>query len=158
MSVNAGRLVPVWRRVTVTEQRLLVTLAVLAMSALQTRVPEHLSLFRWWILPVVQTAILIGVIAANPGRVDQSRRRLRLLSLLLIAVASLANAWAAASLIVGLVQGTKARTGRPFCSPAATSGSPTSSSSGSRIGISIAADRGLEHAPSGLCRTSSSPR
>jgi uncharacterized membrane protein len=109
LAADTGRLVPAWRRVTRTEQRLPVTLTVLAMIALQTRVPEHLSLFQWWILPLVETAILIGIVAANPGRIDPSSRRLRLLSLLLIAVASLANAWAAASLIVGLVHGTQGK-------------------------------------------------
>ncbi|MBV8928238.1 MAG: DUF1345 domain-containing protein [Mycobacteriaceae bacterium] len=84
------------------------------MIALQTRVPEHLSLFRWWILPVVEVGILIGIIAANPGRVDQSSRRLRVLSLLLIALASLANAWAAASLVVGLVHGTQGKEATPL--------------------------------------------
>jgi uncharacterized membrane protein len=102
---NTGRLVPAWRRVTVTEQRLPVTLAVIAMITLQSRIPEHLSLFRWWILPVIEAVLLAVLIAANPRRVDQNSRRLRLLSLLLIAVASLANGWAAGSLIVGLVHG-----------------------------------------------------
>lgn len=105
LASNTGRLVPAWRRVTVTEQRLPVTLAVIAMIVLQSRVPEHLSLFRWWILPVIEAVILAVLVAANPRRVDQNSMRLRLLSLLLIAVASLANAWAAGSLIVGLVHG-----------------------------------------------------
>lgn len=103
---GTGRMVPAWRRVTLTEPRLPVTLAVIAVIALQSRVPEHLSLFQWWILPVIEAAILGVLIASNPRRVNQNSRRLRLLSLLLIALASLANGWAAASLVVGLVHGT----------------------------------------------------
>jgi uncharacterized membrane protein len=100
---------PAWRRVTDTEQRLPVTLAIVAMILLQARVPERLSLMWSWVLPATEAAILVVLVVSNPGRVDQSTQWLRRLSLLLVLLASLANLWAAASLVVGLVQGTEGR-------------------------------------------------
>ena len=99
--------VPAWRRKTHTEHRLPVTVAIVAMILLQSRVPEHLSLLRWWVLPAMEAVVLVVLVASNPTRVDQSTQRLRRLSLLLVTLASLANGSAAASLVVGLVRGTE---------------------------------------------------
>jgi uncharacterized membrane protein len=106
-AANTGRLVPAWRRVTEGEHRLPVTLAVLGMIGMQAGVPEHLSFAAWWVLPVIEVAILVVLVGANPRRVTHTSRRLRVLSLMLIAIASLANAWSAGSLVVGLVHGTE---------------------------------------------------
>jgi uncharacterized membrane protein len=100
---------PAWRRVTDTEQRLPVTLAIIAMILLQSRVPERLSLLSWWVLPAIEALILCALVASNPRRIDQSSQRLRALSLLLVTLASFANAWAAGSLILGLVHGTEGK-------------------------------------------------
>ena len=100
---------PAWRRVTETEQRLPVTLAIAVMILLQSRVPERLSLMSWWVLPALEAAILAVLVASNPRRVNQSTQRLRRLSLLLVLLASLANFYAAASLVVGLVRGTEGK-------------------------------------------------
>jgi uncharacterized membrane protein len=105
LAANTGRVVPAWRRVTAGEHRLPVTIAVLTMIALQARVPEPLSLTSTWVLPVIEVGILVILVASNPRRVTHASKRLRILSLLLIGVASLANGWSAGSLIVGLVQG-----------------------------------------------------
>jgi uncharacterized membrane protein len=105
LAANTGKLVPAWRRATEGEHRLPVTLAVIGMMAMQALVPARLSLTPWWVLPAIEGAILVILILANPRRVTHTSRRLRLLSLLLIAVASMANAWSAGLLIVGLVQG-----------------------------------------------------
>src|SRR5919202_3435990 len=100
---------PAWRRVTDAEQRLPVTLAIVVMILLQSRVPERLSLMWWWVLPAMEAVILVVLISSNPRRVDQSTQRLRRLSLLLVTLASLANGWAAGSLVVGLVRGTEGK-------------------------------------------------
>src|SRR3954469_13812588 len=100
---------PAWRRVTGTEHRLPVTIALVAIIMLQSRVPERLSLFQWWVLPAMEAAILAVLVASNPRRIDQSTQRLRMLSLLLITLASLANAWAATTLVLGLVQRTEGK-------------------------------------------------
>src|SRR5690348_1035339 len=100
---------PAWRRVTETEQRLPVTLGIAVMILLQSRVPERLSLMSWWVLPALEAAILVVLVASNPRRVNQGTQRLRRLSLLLVLLASLANFFAAASLVVGLVRGTEGK-------------------------------------------------
>jgi uncharacterized membrane protein len=109
VSQARGTGVPAWRRATATEQRLPVTLAILAMILLQARVPDRLSLLWWWVLPAMEAVILGVLVASNPMRVDQSTQRLRRLSLLLVALASLANFWAAGSLVLGLVRGTEGK-------------------------------------------------
>ena len=76
------------------------------MIVLQSRVPEDLVLVSWWLLPAIETVLLVALIAANPGKLGASSRTLHRLSLALVAVASLANGWAAVSLVVGLVNGT----------------------------------------------------
>ena len=106
---EVARIEPAWRRVTAGEHRAPVTLAVLAMIALQTRVPEQFSIFSWWVLPALELGILAALMLANPGRIGASGRVLHGLSLLLIAIASLANGWAAVVLVVGLVHGTEGR-------------------------------------------------
>jgi uncharacterized membrane protein len=99
-----GGAAPAWRRVTDAEQRLPVTVAIVVMILLQSRVPDRLSLLWWWVLPAMEAVILVVLVASNPRRVDQSTQRLRRLSLLLVTLASLANGWAAGSLVVGLVR------------------------------------------------------
>jgi uncharacterized membrane protein len=100
---------PAWRRVTGTEHRLPVTIAILVIIVLQSRVPERLSPVWWWVPPAMEAVILAALVASNPRRIDQSSRLLRMLSLLLITLASLANGWSAASLVGGLVRGTEGR-------------------------------------------------
>jgi uncharacterized membrane protein len=108
-AVGRAQSTPAWRRVTGTEHRLPVTIALVAIIMLQSRVPERLSLFQWWVLPAMEAVILAVLVASNPRRVDQSTQRLRMLSLLLITLASLANGWAATSLVIGLVQKTEGK-------------------------------------------------
>jgi uncharacterized membrane protein len=104
---GTDRPVPAWRRVTEGEHRWTAALAVVAMIVLQSRVPEHLVLVSWWLLPALEAILLLALIAANPGRLGSSSHALHRLSLALIAVASLATGWAAASLVAGLVRGTE---------------------------------------------------
>jgi uncharacterized membrane protein len=102
-----GVLVPAWRRTTAGERRWPSSLAVAAMIALQLRLPDHLALAARWVMPAVEVVIAVVLLAANPHRVDRRSVALRLLGLLLIAVASLANAWSVARLVTGLVNGTE---------------------------------------------------
>ena len=51
-----------------------------------------------WVLPAVQGALLIVLVAANPHRIDRESTVLRSLSLLLAALLSLANVWSVARL------------------------------------------------------------
>jgi uncharacterized membrane protein len=60
------------------------------------------------VLPVLEAALLVGLVVANPKRMDRESRRLRVVGSLLIALISIANASSAARLVVGLARGTEA--------------------------------------------------
>lgn len=105
---------PAWRRATRGEPRWAVTAVILVAVALQLVLPHRLALQPYWVLPVLQVALLVGLIAANPRRVELRTRRLRLLGLALICVISLANGWAAVRLVTGLVNGTEGTDAGPL--------------------------------------------
>jgi uncharacterized membrane protein len=98
---------PAWRRVTHGEPRWAVTASILVAVTLQSKLPQRLTLSPSWALPVLEVVLLTGLIAANPRRVELRNKRLRWLGLALICVISLANGWAAAQLVRGLVNGTE---------------------------------------------------
>ena len=99
-----SRLLPAWRRVTEGEPRWQVTLAVLSAIGLQLSLPDRLSVHPRALLPVLEAALLIGLIVANPRRIDRQSQRLRAASSVLIALISIANASSAARLVVDLVR------------------------------------------------------
>jgi uncharacterized membrane protein len=102
------RTTPAWRRVTKGESRWPVTIAVLAAIALQLSLPSHLlAVHLRLVLPVAEALLLIGLIAANPRRIDRQSQILRTASMGLIALISIANASSAVRLVVGLAQGTE---------------------------------------------------
>lgn len=97
---------PAWRRPTDGEARWQVTLATAVAIALQVGVPGRMVLIRpTWVLPVVQGVLLVGLVSANPHRINRESRILRLLSLTLAAVISFANAWSLGRLAYILVHG-----------------------------------------------------
>ena len=57
---------PAWRRVTGGEHRWPAALAIAAMIALQFNVPNRFSLLGWWVLPLVEAALLVGIVIVNP--------------------------------------------------------------------------------------------
>jgi hypothetical protein len=98
---------PAWRRVTEGEPRWQVSLAVVAAIGLQLPVPGRLVLLRpSWLLPVLEALLLLGLIVANPRRINRESAILRFTSLTLIALISLANAWSAEKLISDIIGGT----------------------------------------------------
>jgi uncharacterized membrane protein len=111
--------VPAWRRFTQGEARWPVTLAVLFMIILQVALPNQLTLTNPWVLPAIETVILSTLVAMNPRRMDRHSPVLRMLGLLLIAVASLANAWSMGRLVDGLVNGTAGSSAAPLLASAA---------------------------------------
>ncbi|MFF1422979.1 hypothetical protein [Streptomyces sp. NPDC058280] len=100
------QLLPAWRRVTRGELRWSSAVAVLAAIALQWALPERLSLRPEWLLPALETALLIALVAANPHRIDRASRLYRAAGLALIALISAANAFSAVYLVAGLIRGT----------------------------------------------------
>jgi len=104
---KATRPVPAWQRRTAGEERWQVALATAVAIALQLPLSGRVALVRpTWILPVAQALLLVGLIAANPRRIERQSRGLRMLALALTALISLANAWSAVRLVVEIAQGT----------------------------------------------------
>jgi uncharacterized membrane protein len=98
--------VPAWRRKTQGEQRWPVTLCVAVAIALQMFVPDRLVLVRpVWVFPVVQAAIGLVLVIANPRRINRSSRALRMLSLMLAGLISLANGWSVVRLCQEITNG-----------------------------------------------------
>jgi hypothetical protein len=96
---------PAWRRATEGEQRLPVAAAVALAIALQLALPDRLVIHPVYMLPGLEVALMIGLIAANPRRINRTSTLLRTASITLIALISLANAWSSAELIKGLING-----------------------------------------------------
>ena len=94
---------PAWQRVTQGEPRWPVSLAIVASIVLQLALPERVAFRPRWLLPAAQGLMLIGIIAANPLRIDRESRRLRMATIGLICVSSLANAWSAGRLVLHIV-------------------------------------------------------
>ncbi len=103
----ASRVVPAWRRATVGEPRWPATVAVIAMIFMQLALPLRLAPTGRWLLPAIEAAILAVLFVANPTRISHRSPFLRGLGLTLTGVASLANAFSAGALVVGLVRGTE---------------------------------------------------
>ena len=89
--------VPAWRRVTEGEARWQVSLAVPARSCCSCRRRPVALVRPTWLLPVLEGLVAIGLITANPRRIDRQSVMLRYASVTLIALISLANAWSAGS-------------------------------------------------------------
>ena len=102
-----NEVVPAWKRATQGEQRLPVAAAVVVAIALQLVLPSRLVIGPSWLLPTLEGLLLVGLIAANPRRIDRTSNALRAASVILIALISAANAFATAELINGLVNGTE---------------------------------------------------
>jgi len=110
-----GGLVPAWLRRTEGEARWQVATAVAVAIALQIPVPGRLVLLRPpWLLPALEGLLLLVLVVANPRRINRQSRALRMLSLTLAVLLSLANAWSVARLVLGLVHGTEGKTAGPL--------------------------------------------
>jgi uncharacterized membrane protein len=97
---------PAWRRATDGEHRLPVALAVAVAIALQLLLPDRLVIRPSWLLPSLEGLLLIGLVVANPKRINRTSNALRAASIALIALISLANGWSSIELIKGLIDGT----------------------------------------------------
>jgi hypothetical protein len=104
---TAASRLPAWRRPTDGEARWQVALCTAAAIALQLPVNgREILVHPAWIMPAVQGALLVGLVAANPHRINRESRALRTLALMLAALLSLANAWSAWALVDDIVRGT----------------------------------------------------
>jgi uncharacterized membrane protein len=108
------RAIPAWLRQTGGEPRLPAVVAVVVAIALQLAIPERLAFRPLWLLPALETAMLVTLIVANPSRISDGRRWLRWLGVTLVVAISVANGWSAESLITGLIAGTEGGTAAPL--------------------------------------------
>ncbi|GHF66741.1 putative membrane protein [Amycolatopsis bartoniae] len=95
--------VPAWLRVTRGEQRWAVTLAIALAVTLQLVLPDRLAFRPHWLLPGLEIGLVVTLIGLNPVRISRDHPWLRPLSVSLIALISVANAWSAALLVVDLL-------------------------------------------------------
>jgi uncharacterized membrane protein len=107
---QAGGVVPMpaWKRPTEGEARWQATVAVVIAIALQFPLSGRFVLVRpVWLLPAVEALLLVALVLANPRRINNESKAIRMLSLFLVAIFSLTNAWSVGRLVVGLVDGTE---------------------------------------------------
>ncbi|WP_250009353.1 hypothetical protein [Actinoplanes sp. M2I2] len=100
-----GLSAPAWRRHTDPEHRWPAALAVVVMVALQVMLPDRLTLGPRWLLPVIEVAMAVVLVAADPRRIKRDTPALRMVGLTLIAVATLGNAWSVAMLVRDILTG-----------------------------------------------------
>jgi uncharacterized membrane protein len=96
-------LVPAWRRVTLRESRLHVSIAVIVVIAIQLLLPARVANHPWWVVAVLAAALLAGIVASGHKRIDVRPRHLRIASLVLIAILSTANVMCVTRLVIDLM-------------------------------------------------------
>jgi hypothetical protein len=105
---GGGVPMPAWKRPTEGEARWQATVAVVIALALQFPLSGRFVLVRpVWLLPAVEALLLVALVLANPRRINNESKAIRMLSLFLVAIFSLTNAWSVGRLVVGLVDGTE---------------------------------------------------
>jgi len=92
-------LVPAWHRITEGEPRWPASVAILLMIGLQVRLPDTFTPTGRYLLPVLELVLLVVLLAVNPRRISRRTTLTRTLGLLLIALASLVNAWSVVRLV-----------------------------------------------------------
>ncbi|MGH9058289.1 MAG: hypothetical protein ACRDZY_02045, partial [Acidimicrobiales bacterium] len=100
---------PGWLRPNAGEERWPVASAVVLAILLQVALPERLTIGPGWVLPALEGALVVGLTAANPRRIDRRSRALRGASVALIALTSLANGWSSYTLIKEIIHGQAAK-------------------------------------------------
>jgi len=89
-----------------------VALAVLVVSVLHAMLPPELHLMQVAWLPWVAALLLIALVIADPGTIDRRSVLMRVLTDLLIGFITLANAYAAVILVIGILDNASFETPR----------------------------------------------
>jgi len=101
---SQGPGMPAWRRRTQGERRWPAGLAVTTAAVLQLSLPGRLAMPPRFLLPGLEMLLLLGLTAADPGRIDRREMHLRATGIVLIAAVSLANVFSAARLVGELLR------------------------------------------------------
>ncbi|NMO56289.1 hypothetical protein HH310_34570 [Actinoplanes sp. TBRC 11911] len=96
---------PAWRRRTQAEQRWPASITIAVLAAIQWFLPDELTVGPRWLLPVIELAIGVVLIAANPVRMRTAKPALRALALALISVVGLGTAYSVVMLIYNILTG-----------------------------------------------------
>jgi uncharacterized membrane protein len=112
--LHRGNQPPAWLRPTAGENRWPITVTVLLAIGLQLVLPARLQAGPHLLLPGMELVLLVLLIAANPKRINRDHAWIRAASLVLVALASLANIWSAIRLVLGLVQGREGEDAGPL--------------------------------------------
>ena len=67
--------------------------------------PDDVRLGPQWVLPLIEGALLVVVIATDPGKINRRSRWLRVLSIVLVSVLVLGAMWATVQLVDDLIHG-----------------------------------------------------
>jgi uncharacterized membrane protein len=81
-----------------------VSLTILAAIGLQAALPDRVANSPRWLLPGLAALLLIGIMVANPRRINRRSPALRASTLLLVVVMTAANIASGARLVVDLVR------------------------------------------------------
>jgi uncharacterized membrane protein len=77
--------------------------AVLVAAILQVIVPHRGRITGWWLFPILEIALLVCIVVADPGRIDRRSPALRAGTIALIAVMTVANSIGAVLLMYDIV-------------------------------------------------------
>jgi len=89
----------------VGEARWPMAIAVVAVIVLTLLLPRGLVQRPRWGVPLVEALLLVAVIIGDPGKIDRLSRRVRALSVTLIALLVATTLWCTTQLIVELIRG-----------------------------------------------------
>jgi hypothetical protein len=87
------------------ERRWPASLAVLTVMGLQLVLPAEVSSPPWWLVPALELALLLPIVATNPVRLSKETAWLRLTALTLVAALAAANILHLVRLVVVLTSG-----------------------------------------------------
>jgi uncharacterized membrane protein len=103
VDVVTDQLAPAWRKVSEGEPRLAVSIGVLVAIGLEAALPDRVAHGQRWATAVVAVLLLVGILLANPRRINRRSPALRAATLLLVALLSIGNMISGARLIIDLV-------------------------------------------------------
>jgi hypothetical protein len=101
------RVLPAGLRPTEPEDRTPVTVIIFVAIGLQVVLPGHLEFHPTWLLPSLELVLGLTLVFARVFKVARLKPHIRTVGLTTIALVSLANAWSAGELVVGLIRGTE---------------------------------------------------
>ncbi|GAA1275087.1 hypothetical protein Psi02_02500 [Planotetraspora silvatica] len=103
--MNSENRLPVWLRETEAEGRWTAAGAVIAVIVIHVLLPGTVNISPHWLMPALESALLVGLIIANPVAFTRESRLLRAADITLIGVISAYNAWIIAREVTRLIGG-----------------------------------------------------